>query len=117
MAQFRFSAAIVSRSAGQSVVAAAAYCAGEKLRDERTGDTKDYSRRSWSVLYTQILTPENAPAWMLDRQRLWNGVEQREDRSTKRSTAQVARNVELSLPHELTHEQHVQLVCDFVKDE
>jgi hypothetical protein len=117
MAQFRFSAAIVSRSAAQSVVAAAAYRAGEKLRDERTGDIKDYSGRSWSVLYTLILTPENAPQWMLDRLRLWNEVERREDLSTKRDTAQLARNIELSLPHELTHEQHVQLVCEFVKAE
>lgn len=117
MAQFRFSAAIVSRSAGQSVVASAAYRAGEKLRDERTGDIKDYSRRSWSVLYTQILTPQNAPNWMLDRQRLWNEVERREDQSTKPGTAQLARDLELSLPHELTHEQRVQLVCEFVKAE
>ena len=102
---------------GQSAVAAAAYRAGETLHDERTGEIKDYARRAWSVLYTQILTPENAPAWMRDRQRLWNGVEHREDRSTKRGTAQLARNIELSLPHELTHEQHVELVCEFVKDE
>ncbi len=117
MAQYRFHAAIVSRSEGQSVVAAAAYRAGMKLRDERTAEIKDFSRRSWSVLYTQILTPENAPQWMRDRQQLWNGVEHREDQSTKRGTAQLARNIELSLPHELTHEQHVELVCEFVKDE
>jgi len=117
MADYRFSAAIVCRSQGQSAVAAAAYRAGATLHDERTGETKDFSRRAWSVLYTRILTPENAPAWMRDRQRLWNGVEQREDRSTKRSTAQLARNIELSLPQELTHEQHVELVCEFVKAE
>ena len=117
MAQYRFSAAIVSRSAGQSAIAAAAYRSGEKLRDERTGDIKDYPRRSWSVLYTRILTPENAPLWMQDRHRLWNEVERREDFSTRRGTAQLARNIELSLPYELTHEQHIQLVCDFVKAE
>jgi hypothetical protein len=117
MAQYRFHAAIVCRSEGQSVVAAAAYRAGVKLQDERTAEIKDFSRRSWSVLYTQILTPENAPQWMRDRQRLWNGVEFREDQSTKRGTAQLARNIELSLPHELTHEQHVELVCEFVKAE
>ena len=117
MADYRFSAAIVSRSEGHSAIAAAAYRAGEKLHDERTGEIKDYQRRSWSVLYTRILTPENAPSWMLDRQRLWNGVEHREDRSTKPDTAQLARNIELSLPCELTHEQHVELLCDFVQAE
>jgi MobA/MobL family len=117
MAQFRFSAAIVSRSSGQSVVASAAYRAGQKLRDERTGDIKDYTRRAWSVLYTQILTPENAPRWMLDRQTLWNQAEHREDSSTRRHQAQLARDIELPLPHELTHEQRVELVCEFVKAE
>ena len=116
MAQFRFSAAIVSRSAGQSVVAAAAYRAGEKLRDERTGDIKDYSRRG-GVLNTLILTPENVSQWMLDRERLWNQVERREDHSTKPATAQLARSLELSLPHELTHEQHVELLRDYIKTE
>ncbi len=116
MAQFRFSAAIISRSAGQSVVAAAAYRAGEKLLDERTGDIKDYSRRG-GVLNTLILTPDNASQWMLDRQRLWNEVEHREDQSNRRNQAQLARSLELSLPHELTHEQHVELLRDYIKTE
>jgi hypothetical protein len=117
MAQYRLSAGVISRSDGKSIVAAAAYRSANKLLDERTGDIKDYSRRHRSVLYTQILTPENAPEWMHDRQRLWNGVEHREDRSTKRGTAQLARDIELSLPYELTHEQRVDLVCEFVKAE
>ena len=104
------------RSAGQSVVAAAAYRAGEKLLDERTGDIKDYSRRG-GVLNTLILTPENASQWMLDRQRLWNEIEHREDQSTRRKQAQLARSLELSLPHELTHEQHVELLRDYFKTE
>ena len=116
MAQFRLSAAIVSRSAGKSVVAATAYRAGEKLRDERTGDVKDYSRRG-GVLHTEILTPENAPQWMLDRQRLWNEVERREDQSTRPNQAQLARDIELSLPFELTHEQRVELLREFVQAE
>jgi hypothetical protein len=70
----------------------------EQILDERTGDIKDYPRRHRSVLYTQILTPENAPEWMHDRQRLWNGVEHREDESTRRGTAQLARDIQLSLP-------------------
>jgi len=117
MAQYRLSADIISRSDGKSVIAATAYRAAAKLLDERTGDIKDYLRRHRSVLYTQILTPENAPEWMRDRQRLWNAVERREDRSTKPGTAQLARDIELSLPYELTHEQRVELVREFVKAE
>jgi len=117
MADYRLSATIISRSTGRNVVAAAAYRAGEKLRNERSGTVEDYSPRSWSVLYREILTPENAPQWMRDRERLWNAVEHREDRSTKPDTAQLARDLELSLPHEFTHEQRVKLVCDFIKAE
>jgi hypothetical protein len=117
MADYRLSAGIISRSDGKSIVAAAAYRSANKLLDERTGDIKDYSRRHRSVLYTQILTPENAPEWMRDRQRLWNAVERREDRSTKPGTAQLARDIELSLPYELTHEQRLELVREFVKAE
>ena len=48
MAIYRFSASIVSRGAGQSVIAKAAYNAREKLRDERTGELKDYSLHNYS---------------------------------------------------------------------
>ncbi len=52
---------------------------------------------------------------MQNRQDLWNEIERREDRSTRRGQAQLARDIELSLPHELTHEQHVELVREFVQ--
>jgi hypothetical protein len=114
MAQYRLSADIIRRSKGRSVVAAAAYRAGDRLLDERTGSIKDYTYRA-DVLYSEILTPKNAPAWMQDRHDLWNEIERREDRSTRRGQAQLARDIELSLPHELTHEQHVELVREFVQ--
>jgi hypothetical protein len=95
VAQFRLSAEIISRSDAKSVVAAAAYRAGKKLLDERTGDIKDNSRRG-GVLNTLILAPENAPQRMLDRQSLWNQVEHREDRSTRHHEAQLTRDIELT---------------------
>ncbi len=63
----------------------------------------------------QILTPKNAPPGCRTAMHLWNEIERREDRSTRRSQAQLARDIELSLPHELTHEQHVELVREFVQ--
>ncbi len=45
---------------------------------------------------------------MRDRAQLWNAVEKVE----KRKDAQIARDLVLSLPHELTHEQRVELVRD-----
>ena len=116
MADYRLQAKIIGRSTGQSAVAAAAYRAGERILDERTGVMKDYSRKS-GVLDTLILTPNNAAEWLRARARLWNDVEHREDKSTRRSTAQLAREIQISLPHELTHQQRVELACDFVRKE
>jgi len=116
MADYRLHASIISRSGAKSVVAAAAYRAGERILDERTGTVRDYTRKR-GILDTLILTPHNASEWIQTRARLWNDVEHREDKSTRRSTAQLARELQLSLPHELTHEQRVELVCDFIKKE
>ncbi len=116
MAIYRFSASIVSRGAGQSVIAKAAYNARAKLRDERTGELKDYSRAG-GLLFSGIFAPNDAPAWTRDREKLWNAVERREDASTRPGQAQLARDIELALPHELTDQQRKLLVTDFVREQ
>ena len=112
MAAYRFSAQVIGRSKGRSATAAAAYRSGERLTDERTGLTHDYRARG-GVLHTEILAPENAPASLHDRAALWNAVE----RAEKRKDAQVARDILLSLPHELTGAQRLELVRGFVQAE
>jgi len=116
MAEYRFSAKIVSRGAGQSVIAKAAYNARAALHDERTGALKDYSRGN-GLEFSGIFAPEHAPEWMKDREKLWNAVELQEDGTTRRATAQLARNIELNLPHELNADQRRQLVRDFVREQ
>ena len=54
-----------------------------------------------------------APPWVTDRQTLWNMVE----RSEKRVDAQLAREIEITLPRELTLDQQVALVRHFVHDQ
>ena len=110
MAQFRLSLAIASRSAGRSVVAMAAYRAGCRLHDERSGKVHDYARRR-GVAYAGIVLPDNAPAWAGDREQLWNRVEEREGRSD----AQLGREVLLSLPHELGVQQRQELALAFAR--
>jgi ATP-dependent exoDNAse (exonuclease V) alpha subunit len=112
MAIYRFSASIVKRSAGRSVTAAAAYRAGARIEDTRTGLDHDYQRRG-GVLHSEILTPEGAPAWMQDRAQLWNAVEHAE----KRKDAQLAREVQLACPHELTAEQQRAMVRAFCQEQ
>jgi ATP-dependent exoDNAse (exonuclease V) alpha subunit len=112
MSIYRFSASIVKRSDGRSATAAAAYRAGMELADERTGLRFDYTRKR-GVVHAEILAPADAPDWMRDRARLWNAVELVE----KRKDAQLAREILLALPYELTHEQRLDLVRSFAARE
>lgn len=112
MASYHFSVQIVKRSAGRSVIAMAAYRAGERLHDSRRGVTEDYSNRR-GVVHREILAPEGSAAWLRDREALWNAVEYAE----KRVDAQLAREINLALPHELSHEQRLDLVRGFVAEQ
>jgi hypothetical protein len=112
MAQFRLSASIIKRSTGRSVTAAAAYRAGCVIECDRYGEQHDYTRRR-GILHAEIMAPDNAPDWMRDRAKLWNAVEAAE----RRNDAQLAREVQLSLPHELTDDQRRDLVRQFVSEQ
>lgn len=112
MAIYHLSAKIVSRSTGRSSVAAAAYRSGSQLRDERTGQDHDYTRKG-GVAHSEIVAPDNAPDWMRDRAALWNAVE----RVEKRRDAQLAREIEVALPRELAAERRADLVRGFVRTE
>ena len=61
MALYHFSVSQIKRSAGQSVLAAAAYRAGERLYSEYYDEISDYTRKG-GVLHTEILLPAHAPA-------------------------------------------------------
>ncbi|WP_263377235.1 MobQ family relaxase [Granulicella aggregans] len=83
----------ISRSAGRSVVAAAAYRMGECFHDELHDIVHDYTRKS-GVEAAFTVAPVDAPEWVHDPEALWNAAEQAETR--KNST--VGREIELALP-------------------
>lgn len=112
MAAYHFSAKIVSRGAGKSAVAAAAYRAGERLVDERTGAVFDYTSKS-DVIESATLTPASTPDWASRRAELWNQVEARE----KRRDAQLAQEFEINLPRELSDAENWKLLTDFARAE
>ena len=112
MAIYHFSASIISRSSGRSAPAAAAYRAGEKILDERTGLLHDYTHKK-GVDETFILAPNSAPDWVFEREKLWNEVEKVE----RRKDSQVAREINVALPTELTTPQQLKLVRKFVTDQ
>jgi len=113
MAAYHFTAKIVARGGGlRSVVRSAAYRAAERLFDNRLGETVDYTRKR-DVIAKAIFAPDGAPAWVHDRQELWNRVEARENRKD----AQLAQEFELNLPREFSDAENWRLVTDFVKNE
>ena len=111
MAIYHLSAQVIGRSSGRSSVAAAAYRAGEGLRDERTGRSHDYGRRR--EIESWIQAPAWAPDWATDRGRLWNEVEA----SERRSDSQLAREINVALPVELSRERQGELVRSFVREQ
>jgi ATP-dependent exoDNAse (exonuclease V) alpha subunit len=111
MAIYHFSAQVISRGRGQSAVASASYRSGDRLMDERTGEEKFYRRDV--APDTMILTPSNAPEWTKDRGKLWNAVEQIE----KRKDAQLAREINIALPVELSKNQQKELIQNYVQEQ
>jgi hypothetical protein len=112
MAIFHLNAKVISRGKGQSAIAAAAYRSGERLRDEQAGEQKYYASRAERIQFTDIMAPKDAPEWAHDRNQLWNQAE----RAEKRRDAQLAREIEVSLPHELSEQQREWLVKDFARE-
>ncbi|UXT61447.1 Ti-type conjugative transfer relaxase TraA (plasmid) [Agrobacterium fabrum] len=120
MAIAHFSASIVSRGSGRSVVLSAAYRHCAKMEYERETRTIDYTRKQ-GLLHEEFVLPADAPKWgrslIADRsvsgasEAFWNSVETFE----KRADAQLARDLTIALPLELSAEQNIALVRDFVE--
>ena len=110
MAIYHLSVKSISRSAGRSVVAAAAYRAGQELMDERQGLTHDYTRKQ-GVEDAFIVVPNEA-GWAQDRNVLWNAAEAAE----KRKDAKTGREYELALPAELDADARKELARDFARE-
>ena len=102
----------IGRGTGAApIVSKAAYRAGECLFDERNGVWADYRHKAGRVIETFIELPTGAAAWGYDRNRLWNASEAAEPRKNGRN----ATELELALPHALTHEQRHEMLSAFVR--
>lgn len=108
---YHFHAEPLQRSKGHSSLAAASYRCAERLYDDRTGITHDFTRRH-GVVHSEILLPDGSPEWAKNRQELWNKVEA----INTRKDAQTARMLDFGLPHQLTAEQRLDLTRAFLKD-
>ncbi|MFO1098698.1 MAG: Ti-type conjugative transfer relaxase TraA [Xanthobacteraceae bacterium] len=112
MAIYHLHVKVIGRKSGSSAVASAAYRSASRLRDDRLERSHDFSAKR-GVIHSEVMLPENAPEQWSDRERLWNDVEAFE----VRKDAQLAREVEFSLPREMTQAQGIELARDFVQSE
>ncbi|MGV3144190.1 MobA/MobL family protein [Staphylococcus simulans] len=102
--------------ATKNIVASASYRSDEELYSERT-DEKIKFRNHTVKPESMILTPQNAPEWTNDRQRLWNEVDKVEKNNAKTKNPRLAKEVLLSLPNDLDREVQTELTKDFIKSE
>ena len=112
MAIFHSSTKVFTRSKGHHAVMAAAYRSGSRLTCERTGLVFNFTRKR-EVEYVAILAPEGAPEWVYSRSKLANKIEAAESRVN----SQLAREVEVALPHELNRGQQIQLLHEYVQEQ
>ena len=111
MAIYHFEAKVISRGIGRSAVAASAYMSCSRIFNNYDGVQHDYTRKH-GLIYEQVLLPPQAsPEWK-ERNVLWNAVEEAE----KTKDSRLAREVVVSLPVELSREQNISLISEYVKD-
>ena len=110
MAIYHCSAHNVSRSSGRTATASIAYRAGERIYDQRTGLTHDYTKRArhQEIAHTQIISNLGV---IIDRSELWNLAEMRENRKDART----AKEFVVALPHELDKTKRQDLAIAFAQ--
>lgn len=99
----------VSRGLGHSATAAAAYRAGLRIEDERTGEVYDYTRKR-GVEHAELVMPAGVDRWS-DRASFWNDVE----KTNRRADSIVAREIQVNIPHELPPNARRELVREFAQ--
>src|SRR5699024_2447187 len=110
MAIYHLSVQTILIGKGQSAIASAAYRSGEKLHSERYGKDNFYPREVQPETF--IMKLEHAPEWVLDREKLWNSVEEIE----KPINARLAREINIALPIELSNDEQNDLAKNYVKE-
>src|SRR5579862_1666128 len=115
MAIFRLQITPITRGGGHSSVGAAAYRAGERLRDDRTNELYNHSRRK-DVTHSEIMLPGHMSGesmdWARNRASLWNSVESAETRKN----ARVATEIQVTLPFELPSARRLEMARTFSQE-
>ena len=112
MAIYHLEAKVVSRGAGRSAAAAAAYLSCSRIYNDYDGVQHDYTRKQGLVWQQVFLPPQAPPEWQ-DREKLWNAVEAVE----KAKDSRLAREFVVALPIELNQDQQISLIEKFVQEQ
>ena len=112
MAIYHLEAKVVSRGAGRSAVAASAYLSCSCLYNDYDGIQHDYTKKQ-GLVWQEVFLPEYAPQEWQDREKLWNAVEEVETAKDSR----LAREFVVALPIELSREQQIELLQDFIREQ
>ena len=112
MAIYHLEAKVVSRGAGRSAVAASAYLSCSRLYNDYDGIQHDYTKKQ-GLVWQEVFLPEYAPQEWQDREKLWNAVEEVETAKDSR----LAREFVMALPIELSREQQIELLQDFIREQ
>lgn len=115
-------AQVISRGAGRSIVSAAAYRHRARMMDEQPGTSFSYRGGAGELKHEELALPDQIPAWLRTAiegksvaaasEALWNSV----DAFETRADAQLARELIIALPEELTRAENIALVREFVRD-
>ncbi|KVK59234.1 conjugal transfer protein TraA [Agrobacterium sp. TS43] len=115
-------AQVISRGAGRSIVSAAAYRHRARMMDEQAGTSFSYQGGASELVHEELALPDQIPAWLntavngktvaAASEALWNAV----DAFETRADAQLARELIIALPEELTRAENIALVREFVTD-
>ena len=111
MAIYHLETKVISRGVGRSAVAASAYMSCSRIYNDYDGVQHDYTKKQ-GLAYEQVLLPPQAPPEWQDRGALWNAVEEAE----KSKDSRLAREFVVALPVELSKEQNISLISEYVKD-
>ncbi|MEI2298753.1 Ti-type conjugative transfer relaxase TraA [Ensifer sp. MJa1] len=114
-------AQVISRGAGRSIVSAAAYRHRARMMDEQAGTSFSYRGGASELVHEELALPDHIPTWLRAAvdgksvasasEALWNAV----DAFETRADAQLARELIIALPEELTRTENIALVREFVR--
>ncbi|MBY5450300.1 Ti-type conjugative transfer relaxase TraA [Rhizobium leguminosarum] len=115
-------AQVIGRGGGRNIVSAAAYRHRTRMMDEQAGTSFSYRGGASELVHEELALPDQTPDWLraaIDgrtvaaaSEALWNAV----DAFEKRADAQLARELIIALPEELTRAENIALVREFVRD-